>query len=390
MSAASKTLASARPAGLGNLHSVTTRDRLDDLDRAKGLAILLVVFGHLVSRQDPTGVTWYEPLRIAIYLFHMPFFMYLSGYVLFWSMSGRSRPQPWLAGVSKRARRLLIPFFGFGLLTILGKLGAVHLMHVDNVPQSVWTALDTLLIHTAHSPALSIWYIGVLFVYVSLTPLLLRLPGVAIPAFAMRQPVVARLARRTGIRTIPPIAWLLPISGVLYLIDAPPIVYLDRICRFYIFFVMGGLAATAGRHWWAFMERYRGIAMALLIGVLYFVAAGWVQFDWAAAADNRFPYKGYMLVAGILSMVALHGLVRGSVVARWKWLMLVGNMCFAIYLLNTICLGVSKGVLLKFLDWDARDFPLIAVLMMASGVLGPILIKVLVLRRIPTLDRMTD
>ena len=97
-----------------------------------------------------------------------------------------------------------------------------------------------------------------------------------------------------------------------------------------------------------------------------------------------------MLVAGILSMVALHGLVRSSVVARWKWLMLVGNMCFAIYLLNTICLGVSKGVLLKFLDWDARDFPLIAVLMMASGVLGPILIKVLVLRRIPTLDRMTD
>ena len=82
-------------AGAGSsLHSVTnapdtktpgTRARLTDLDRAKGLAILLVVFGHLVPQEDPAGVTWYDPIRIAIYLFHMPFFMYLSGYVTFWS-----------------------------------------------------------------------------------------------------------------------------------------------------------------------------------------------------------------------------------------------------------------------------------------------------------------
>ncbi len=383
MSAASTLSDSARAAGLASSHSVTT-GRLVDLDRAKGLAILLVVFGHLVSRTDPAGVHWYEPLRIAIYLFHMPFFMYLSGYVTFWTMTGKSRRQPWLTGVSKRARRLLIPFFGFGLFTILGKLAAVHVMHVDNVPPTGWAALDMLLIHTAESPALSVWYIGVLFVYVSATPLLLRLPAMPVPVFARRQ------ARRLGLESIPSVAWLLPVAALLYLIQAPAIVYADRICRFYIFFVLGGLAALAGPRWWAFIDRFHAVAMILLIALVSVVGLGWLHFDWEAGASGKLPYKGLMLVAGILSMIALHGLVRSSVVARWRWLMLLGNMCFAIYLLNTICLGLSKGVLLKFLAWDAHDFPLIAVLMMASGVLGPILIKVVVLRRVPALDRMTD
>ena len=56
-------------------------ERRDDIDRAKGLAILLVVFGHLVARADPAGVERYEPLRRAVYAIHMPFLLYLSGVV---------------------------------------------------------------------------------------------------------------------------------------------------------------------------------------------------------------------------------------------------------------------------------------------------------------------
>ena len=59
--------------------------RRQDIDRAKGLAILLVVFGHIVARSDPLNVNWYEPLRRAVYAFHMPFFLYLSGIVAVFS-----------------------------------------------------------------------------------------------------------------------------------------------------------------------------------------------------------------------------------------------------------------------------------------------------------------
>ena len=57
------------------------RERRLDLDRAKGYAILLVVAGHLVANTAPEGAGWYEPLRYALYRFHMPFFLYLSGTV---------------------------------------------------------------------------------------------------------------------------------------------------------------------------------------------------------------------------------------------------------------------------------------------------------------------
>src|SRR5689334_2199437 len=48
--------------------------RLTDIDRAKGLAIILVVFGHLVPHGTlPQGQEWYDVLWVAIYRFHMPF-----------------------------------------------------------------------------------------------------------------------------------------------------------------------------------------------------------------------------------------------------------------------------------------------------------------------------
>ncbi len=108
--------------------------RLADIDRAKGLAILLVVFGHLVARQGPTGVGWYDPLRIGIYLFHMPLFMYLSGYVAFMSGAARAPLSGWPAFVRRRAVRLLVPFLLFGLIILCAKLVFARIAIVDNVP----------------------------------------------------------------------------------------------------------------------------------------------------------------------------------------------------------------------------------------------------------------
>ncbi len=364
-----------RPASAGSVlaRSVTTssrvRTRLTDLDRAKGVAILLVVFGHLVQRAEPAGLTWYEPLRIAVYFFHMPFFMYLSGYVTFWSGAATVAIERWPSLLARRAERLLIPFFGFGCAILVGKLIASHVMHVDNLPDGLGAGLSSLFVFTADSPAMSVWYIGVLFVYVVTTPLLLRLP---------------RLGR------LPVETPLLLLAILLYVIAAPPILYLDRVCRFFIFFVAGGLAARAGARWWSVLDRWHLPALLALLALLVFAAGGFVQFDWEHDAANHFPYKGYMLAAGLLSMVALHGLVRRASVARWGWLMFVGNMCFAIYLLNTICLGLAKGVLLKFLQWDAQDFPTLAAAMMLAGVLGPILVKRYLLPYVPALDRITD
>lgn len=79
--------------------------RLPYIDRLKGLAIYLVVLGHVVQH-------FYSDESFAvrfIYSFHMPLFMFMSGYVCYLKDSWNL--------VHKRAVQLLIPFFSYILLT---------------------------------------------------------------------------------------------------------------------------------------------------------------------------------------------------------------------------------------------------------------------------------
>src|SRR5262245_61238254 len=125
--------------------------RRDDLERAKGLAIILVVFGHLVAREGPAGVTWYEPLRQAVYLFHMPFFLFLSGFAA--ELAGAARTVNIAALTRRRAVRLLLPFLAFGLLILAGKLALGGVMPVDNKPAGAWAGLRALAWNSGQSPA---------------------------------------------------------------------------------------------------------------------------------------------------------------------------------------------------------------------------------------------
>ncbi|MBQ7203696.1 MAG: acyltransferase family protein [Eubacterium sp.] len=45
--------------------------RYDFIDSSKGIGILLVILGHLISLSSP--------LELSIYSFHMPFFFIVSG-----------------------------------------------------------------------------------------------------------------------------------------------------------------------------------------------------------------------------------------------------------------------------------------------------------------------
>jgi len=88
----------------GYLKNMNRKPRLDDVDSAKGLAIFLVVLGHISGGVSfPPNSDWYILLNRAIYQFHMSFFMFLSGLVFFYtyrpirtcvSMAAMSRAGP--------------------------------------------------------------------------------------------------------------------------------------------------------------------------------------------------------------------------------------------------------------------------------------------------------
>jgi fucose 4-O-acetylase-like acetyltransferase len=84
-------------------------DRSEWVDILKGIGISLIVIGHIVS----------GPLRDFLYLFHVPIFFFLSGYLFKPPINKKSY-------ILQKIRRLMIPYFsflfGFTILLMLSEL----------------------------------------------------------------------------------------------------------------------------------------------------------------------------------------------------------------------------------------------------------------------------
>lgn len=329
--------------------------RRADIDMAKGFAILFVVFGHLVARADPAGVVWYEPLRRAVYAFHMPFFLYLSGMVAVFSGSLLVPQADWLKLVQARAERLLIPFFGLGLTIVFCKLFAKNFMFVDNQPAGFWSGVNALFWRTSNSPAICIWYLFVLFIISVFTPLILQGRPARLPAIFI-------------------------MTLLLYVAPAPAYIYLDHVSHYAVFFVFGAWAATNERRWTAFMDRAWQpllFLFAVLLASIAFFGAEWPPFL-------------TLLPVGLLSMPALHGLVRNFGPKSAPVFLFLGRYSFMIYLFNTLFIGLAKGVLLHFCSWDAPHFLPFAIALMAAGTFGPVALKHYAFQRNGILQKFTN
>jgi fucose 4-O-acetylase-like acetyltransferase len=331
----------------------TTRrpDFLADVERAKGLAIILVVIGHVVAREPPAHNEWYVVLKEAIYAFHMPFFMYLGGLVFF-HIGDAVNPRPsYGAYLIRRAERLLLPFLSLGLLILLAKLAAERFVHVDNTPASFWDGLASLIWHTEQSPATSVWYIFVLFVYCAVTPILVRLSQ-------------GRL-------------WpVLLLAVVLHCLTVPQIAYLNRVAYFFVYFLIG---CAAGK--------YRAQAMQLIdktlpiSGVVFSVSLVLATMQIEAGLTGE--------ICALSSLAFIHGLMRTDWSERTDALVWLGKFSFVIYLFNTLTIGLAKGVLLKIAPWDGLNFLGFFPVLLASGLIGPVLLKKILLDRFPALARLT-
>ena len=79
------------------------------LDLAKGFAIVLVVMGHAIQYNLPNAFDGNIFFK-SIYAFHMPLFMFISGYVAFGTFRGEAQK------FVKRLKTLMLPFFSWFLL----------------------------------------------------------------------------------------------------------------------------------------------------------------------------------------------------------------------------------------------------------------------------------
>lgn len=81
------------------------RQRIDWIDFAKGITILLVIIGHNVS----------GPLRGAIFSFHMPLFFILSCVTYSWSKNS----EQWIYKTEKAFKHLIIPAMFLSIISVM-------------------------------------------------------------------------------------------------------------------------------------------------------------------------------------------------------------------------------------------------------------------------------
>jgi len=162
-------------------HSVQSSvTRVDWQDLARGIGIILVVYGHmtrgLMSSGALTGNFWVT-IDFMIYTFHMPLFFFLSGLNVFPS---RNKP----GFFRKRAFGIIIPYLAFSLLQ-----GSIQVI-LSGRTNSELQIVDILLIPLF--PISPFWFLYVLLIFVGIISL--WRPGWPMMAVAVAMTLLSPLA----------------------------------------------------------------------------------------------------------------------------------------------------------------------------------------------------
>ncbi len=355
-----------------------SRERLFDLDRAKGLGIFLVVLGHIVARENPVGVEWYPILKDRIYLFHMPFFMFVSGAIAGYAWKNINTWSEYGVFVKKRAERLLPAYFLFALLVFVGKLAAQSVTpHVDNPVKSVWSFFDVVLM-PYQSFSGYLWFVFVLFL------LYAALPGLL---FLSRQKAMLLLLG----------------AGVIQFLPATPYFGIYSFREYLFVFFLGFFLMKPQQNgqkaydiFVGHLDKWWGVWFALfLFGLIFTYQTPWADTHWFGfwGMNVLSQFSGFnpdKVVFGLLSIPALLGFVRSPFCRNSNLLLILGGYTFSIYLMNTMAIGFVKAVLFKIAPWDGYNFFWYAPLLLLAGVVIPIVAKKYVITRIAYLDKITN
>jgi len=313
----------------------------------KGLAIVLVVVGHFYSSFFSS--VWIEGARRVIYLFHMPLFMVISGFLY-----ALSRPLPFGALVKKKALRLMLPYVSISALVLAAKwsAGAVHFQLQHPVQaDDLWA----FLFSPHRGFATFLWYIYSLFVIFCLVRAL----------EAARTPLWLMFSLALGLRFVP-----LPSYFCLNLVGAH-----------LVYFVFGmGLKRLSGT---GVFNAQRGMGAAM--------AGCWAGFGllaWLILAKG-ISGGGWSILAAILGILSCWTLALCYGRRPASFLAWIGGASSAIYLLHTIIMGIIRYVWEQGIGVDSRRAQMLFFASSISlAVMLPAMLQRFVLDRFPKASKV--
>jgi fucose 4-O-acetylase-like acetyltransferase len=331
------------------------RERLLDIDRATGVAIAMVVLGHLASDKNHYGAEWYYTLKTILYTFHMPFFMYLSGIITYYTFKPIEGIQDYKDYVSKKFMRFMPAYLLFSVIIFVGKIIAAHFLDIDNPITSVFDYFEVLYL-PQQSFNMSLWYIYVLFelcVFFSFFLLLFK-----------------------------KIEYLLIPAVIVHFIHVPGVMALGLLCEYLLYFTIGCICVKYYPVYTRYLDKTGWVFLISWLGILAYC------YYYINLYQSPVSIPLPKTLIGLLSIPALHYLVRLPGCQKMRLLAYVGTFSFPIYLMNTIVIGTFKGMTFKFTTWDYHQFYIMVPFLFLGGLFIPVAIKNYLLRHVPSLNKI--
>jgi len=304
-----------------------SKHRIEWLDTAKGIAIFLVVLGHVLRGLPDAGANdtrWEGFLDSWIYTFHMPVFFLLSGLFIEGSVA-----KPFGRFLDGKLRTIMYPYFVWSVLQ--------ELMRAASGAASVGE-----IWRIVYQPVMQFWFLYVLFLlglaYVAMRKV--RLPAWTFGALAIALYILPQFGVNLG-------TW-----GVVYMAALNG-----------IYFAAGALAGPD-----RLMARFEAartellilfsVAIYILLGVV--VDAGVQRGAWVK------PLVGFLGIAATLALSnALFRLNLCRFLLGW------GRLSLEIFVAHTI---FSAGVREFLLRLHVTNVAVHVIAGVAVGVAGPILL----------------
>ncbi|MGQ8886994.1 acyltransferase family protein [Serratia sp. TSA_105.2] len=311
------------------------------VDYAKGIGIILVVFGHVNRGLYSAGIqlsgSYYQLTDSIIYSFHMPLFFFLSGLFFTQSLDKKGKTR----FVISKIDTIVYPYV---IWSLLQGMVEVLLSRYTNNPSNLGDVLS-LFTH----PRAQFWFLYALFMVFLLATLLYK---------------------KETYRYLLPVLIVISAGLYLYQDSLTKAFHFDYITRFFIFFLLGALAI-----------RYASFIANLGFGSLLASLAAFIALQWGFHGYAGLLYTDAGSFSLLLAVEAIFFIVCLSVLlakTELLWLRRLGELSMVIYLMHILAASGLRIVLTKFMH--ISHWPTQAIAGTLFGLIAPVIAYMLIQR----------
>ena len=302
-------------------------------DIAKGLGIIVVVFGHAERGLSISGMPTHFSLMgfidYTIYTFHMPFFFFVSG--LFFSEKNVD-PTDFL---TKLGKNIAYPYLFWSILhgslmVAMGRFGLTN------------TTIDfTRVLEILWNPISPFWFLYALFFCQLASYIFVQVPPIVRMAFA------------------------LALFTLFYLHSQS--VPLD-IAYGLVYFTLGTVAKQYG-----FWQRRYTVHSFLALLVAFAIST---YFSWQTEIPERLPFPSAILGIFLIIAISQALVIRESAIS--SMLKTLGQLSVGVYVMHIIAIGFGRAVAVKL--FHVTDMASLLAITTVIGVVIPAIVQMAAIR----------